>query len=282
MHNLPRALVVLASCLSVSAMAADPLGDRDARITRIVRAGGQFEFDNKKPSKPPIKLTFRDIEKLPDPINADIQKLETIRTIHIESLVPSDSNLEWAASLPNLVELRCKGGFRFRNEKQISPNGTKHLASSSKLEILDLSKNKLTDDHVAILGKLTRLSELNLAQNEISDDGLKVLKECRSLRVLNVENTNVTGSGFKDLKVLPKLEYLALGGNQIDDTSIASLVGCTEITALSLRSVAITDVGLRHIEKMDGLKRLLISGSSSLTKDGLRALSKKRPRLSIE
>jgi hypothetical protein len=78
------------------------------------------------------------------------------------------------------------------------------------------------------------------------------------------------------------LELLALGGNKIDDTSIASLVGCRELAGLSLNSVAITDIGLRHVEKMDGLKRLIISGSSSLSEEGIGTLQRKRPRLTID
>jgi hypothetical protein len=188
----------------IFAFAADPLAERDARITRIVLAGGQFTFDNKKPAKPPIKLILEVRQSLSKDVTADILRIETLRAVHVSALLASDTNLEWASSLPNLIELHCSSPGR-NPDAPVTIKGMSHLSAATKLEILDLSYLDLTDQEIVPIGKLGRLTHLNLSSTDITDQGLAVLKECRSLRVLNVERTDITGPGFKELKPLPKL-----------------------------------------------------------------------------
>lgn len=268
-----KSWVLILSLLHVyPVVAADPLAERDERITRIVRAGGVFTFDNKNKSRPPITLTIR---RISEKTLEDIASLETLRKVSCGAA--DDDDLKMFATLPLLRELDVSGAGKLTNA------GIQHLESATKIEALTVRSEDITNDCLSSFGKLPKLTFLNIGLNkQFDDDGIKLLKDCRSLKALNLRDTAVSGSGFSELRGLPHLEQLALGSNRIDDSSLAALVGCTEIKALSLDSVAATDVGLRHLEKMPNLKELRITGSGSLTSEGIKAYKRKRPQVRVD
>lgn len=194
---------ILVLATTTSATAADPLAERDAAVTRIVRTGGKFQFDNKKASRPPIRLdyTFDGRDSKSKPSRFDIASLETLREVHVTLLGPRDLDIEWVTSLPNLVELECR---HIRGFSKLSPDAMKGFKTSTQIEILLLSQLPLNDEHIAPIGDLTRLVRLDLSGTNITDKGLASLKTCRSLKAISVLGTEVSGTGFEELKGLSK------------------------------------------------------------------------------
>lgn len=276
MRRRRLALLVVATALStVPIFAADKFSERDATITRIVRAGGVLTFDDKKPSRPPVRLDITHYAGSDKPSRFDVASLDTVKEVHAVLIHPRATGIEWVSSLPNLVEL----SFRPDRETVMTPHDFHWLDNAKKLEILDASRMPLTDKHMETVAKLTRLTKLDLSDTDITDEGLAMLKECRQLQSLSVKTTYVTGKGFEQLKALPKLKIVAIGGNYTTNESASFLIGCSEIEELFISGDALSDGVLRHLERMPNLKRLHIKGGPSLASTG--SLRRAKPRISI-
>ncbi|MGK0186255.1 MAG: hypothetical protein ACI9R3_002038 [Verrucomicrobiales bacterium] len=110
-----------------------------------------------------------------------------------------------------------------------------HLDNKNKLNLkllapivanvhaLDLTRSKIKDADLAIIGQMKNLVRLQLNQTSISDEGLRHLKTVTSLENLNLYGTKVTDAGLEHLSELKDLQKLYLweskatedGGNQL-------------------------------------------------------------------
>lgn len=242
-------LTLILLLLPAMAVAADKLADRDERVNRIVKAGGMFTFDNRKKDRPPVTLRIAAVptQQMLD----DIKSLHSLQSVHAEIYQTSDRDLEPLASLSHLKALTILGDFR--------DDSVKHLSSAMDLEQLAIGSRSITNASLAVLGQLPKLNMLVFKDcPRIDDEGLKLLRPAEELRALNLNGLKLDGSGFADLKPLPHLETLWLSGTTI------------------------TDSGLRHIEAISGLRSLELTYPGTVTKEGLAALSRKRPRLQIK
>ena len=88
------------------------------------------------------------------------------------------------------------------------------IAGCPVLVSLNLAENrKVTDEGIASLTKLPRLTELNLSSCDITNRGLQSLRGLAHLRRLNLSYCNrLTDEGIKSLKSLNCLVYLDLQG----------------------------------------------------------------------
>jgi len=66
----------------------------------------------------------------------------------------------------------------------------------------------VTDNHIAKLIQLTKLTRLNLDHSQITDAGLAQLKSLTNLQYLNLNGTNITAAGVAQLSGLPRLTSL--------------------------------------------------------------------------
>ena len=103
---------------------------------------------------------------------------------------------------------------------------------ASKLEILDLKNNDLSDKAVIALSKsenLKQLVSLNLSQNNISDAGAKALAQSNSLGKLKKLDLNFNRIGDEGAFAIAEspnfssLESLKLGQNKIGTTGAQAL-----------------------------------------------------------
>lgn len=73
---------------------------------------------------------------------------------------------------------------------------------------LHAGNTKLTDQHLSVIGKMSRLSKLHLQGTAISDNGFDALKNLHSLQYLNVSGTAVSVSGLEKLTGLKALKKI--------------------------------------------------------------------------
>ena len=184
-------------------------------------------------------------------------------------------DLEGLQFAVNLIELNLESNY-LNTAGDFSP-----LAGLSKLQILDLSSNGITDPAIlenlpsslteidlsfnditnlstfAKLKNLTRLSELSLRSNGISNPaGLENLPA--SLTVLDLAFNEII-----NLTPFEKLPFNLTGLNLFSNdriTDISPLANLTSLTELDLRIDALADIG--PLANLTALNRLLINGNS--------------------
>lgn len=77
----------------------------------------------------------------------------------------------------------------------------------SRLQILTLSGNRITDDGLAMIGRMPNLEELDLDATDVTDAGLVHLQALKKLKSLSLGGTLVTPRGASKLQsALPGLE----------------------------------------------------------------------------
>jgi len=145
-------------------------------------------------------------------------------------------------------------GDNFVNDEEMF-----ELMSFRKLQRLDLSHTRITDEGLLRLKPAGQIEDLNLLYAElITDLGLNAVKGWRNLKRLNVRgtrigdgtlhiagalgglesldvaNTRITDDGLENLASLTRLKHLALGRSQISESAIGMLRVLTTLESLDL------------------------------------------------
>jgi hypothetical protein len=136
--------------------------------------------------------------------------------LHVESL----SLAEWDVMDESLAPLQTLGELRELNlsrlnqfrTHQTGPPGlddrcVEPIRGLTRLKMLSLSGNRITDAGLARLTQLTALEYLDLDATDITDAGLVHLGPFRSLKSVNLAATKVTAEGIKKLQAaMPGVE----------------------------------------------------------------------------
>ena len=84
-----------------------------------------------------------------------------------------------------------------------------------RINVINAAK-EFGDDQVKLLEPVAdRIAWLDLARSQVTDEGLAVIGKMNGLERLHLENTNVTETGIAKLGNMPKLEYLNLYGTKV-------------------------------------------------------------------
>ena len=94
---------------------------------------------------------------------------------------------------------------------------------ASHITYLSLAKTRITDDALASVGRMKKLTKLDLNGTEITDDGLKSLAELSELRSLNLHSTAVTDKGVQMLGQLKNLERIYLWNSRVTPEGVSML-----------------------------------------------------------
>ncbi len=129
-----------------------------------------------------------------------------LRELHVSGSKFGYYGLEQINKLDQLEVLRASGC-------EAAGPAISGLGGCAGLRILDLSQNKLQDDHVKGVNKLKKLEELRLSQMNLTDECLNSIKTMKQLKHLDLSQTRVTVDAIKLLKqkFLKDTEILAAG-----------------------------------------------------------------------
>ncbi len=110
-----------------------------------------------------------------------------------------------------------------------------HICKLKNLETSRPESNSdLTDEGIAKLPGLPKLTALDLRAVDIGDPGMKALASLKALRELNLSDGRFTDQGLANLSKLSHLERLETERVKITDAGIESLSGITSLRALNL------------------------------------------------
>lgn len=112
-----------------------------------------------------------------------------------------------------------------------------HLLSLPRLQLLDLSNNRLRGTLPAGLGNNTVLQYLSLYNNDLNG-GVSALTHLRALRHLDVSRNAFAGSVPAEFNLLTNLRLLYLGDNKFDSGPVPSFANLPSLEDLSLRKIS--------------------------------------------
>lgn len=155
------------------------------------------------------------------------------------------------------------------------------LEGAPKLELLELSFSRITDDGLAVICYKDRnLRSLVLASTLITDAGRDHWVNLISLRAIDLSNTSVSDLTAKELSRLPQLSWLTLKGTQVTDLGVVELANLPKLENLNLDQTAVTGECLRAFTDHPSLKELRISIALAGS-PGLIALVTAKPKLKV-
>jgi Leucine-rich repeat (LRR) protein len=240
---------------------------------------------------------------------APVMRTLSRRTILCFSLAPillAADDADWILKLGGKVERDGAGNVIAVNLGETWVNNTEmlDLVSLKKLQRLDLSHTRISDEGLLRLRPASQIQDLNLLYAEqITDLGMNAIKEWKNLKRLNVRgtriaddtlvivgklvqlesldvaNTSFTDSGLDALSPLTNLKHLALGRNRLEDAAISTLRLLTTLESLDLsgtsegrgRGRAMAEGLLQALAELKEL-RVLKLGNSDIDAAALRRL----------
>lgn len=130
----------------------------------------------------------------------------------------------------------------------------------------------VSDTELLDLARLPKLERLDLSHTRITDEGLLNLKPARQIKDLNLYYAEqVTDQGLTAIREWKHLKRLNLRGTRISDGCLAIVGGLTQLEALDIAFTEFTDNGLDALVPLTQLKELAI-GRSKLGKNALEVL----------
>jgi len=138
----------------------------------------------------------------------------------------------------------------------VTNSGLEHLRGLVKLEFLTLSGTRVTDAGLVNLERMTEIGTLYLNKTQITDTGLVHLKGMSKLQKLVLGETGVSGPGLEHLEELRELRILYLNQTPLDDAGLEYLQGMTQLRHLELVDTRVSGAGLKHLQGLTELEGL--------------------------
>ncbi|MEI8371960.1 MAG: HEAT repeat domain-containing protein [Planctomycetota bacterium] len=208
---------------------------------------------------------------------ASLPDLPTLEAINFARKLTGKEDMQWVRHVPNVlcINLEVPGGegsadrrakLRERPaaaDKAPCPDQTVgSLTQLSKLYLLRLNGQQITDVSGVHLAQLKNLHHLELNDTPISDQGVKRLSVLANLTTLFLDRTQVGDKGVLALAELGNLRTLTLSGTTITDKALEGFASGPlrrSIRLLRLDYTAITNAGLKFLEGASELQSLSIS-----------------------
>jgi internalin A len=109
------------------------------------------------------------------------------------------------------------------------------IARLPKLQRLDLSHTRITDEGMLHLKSASQIEDLDLYYAEwVTDQGMTAIKNWKKLRRLDVRGTRISNGTLEIVSHMPQLEALDISNSQITDNGMDMLITLTNLKELSL------------------------------------------------
>jgi hypothetical protein len=108
---------------------------------------------------------------------------------------------------------------------------------------------KITDEVLANIARVTQLHTLELFDAQITDAGMAHIARLTQLHNLRLYDTRVSDAGLQHLAGLPQLEWLCLSNSQVTDAGLAHLARLPQLHNLILTQTRVTDAGVAKLKQ---------------------------------
>jgi hypothetical protein len=141
------------------------------------------------------------------------------------------------------------------------------LVSLPKLERLDLSHTRISDEGLLHLRPAQHIRDLNLLYAEqITDLGLNAIKAWTNLKRLNVRGTRISDSTLTIVGKLAQLESLDIANTGVTDVGLDALVPLTHLKHLAIGRSRFSDEAIGVLRVLTTLESLDLSGPRGLAR----------------
>ncbi|MFQ5733484.1 MAG: hypothetical protein ACE5KM_16220 [Planctomycetaceae bacterium] len=161
------------------------------------------------------------------------------------------------------------------------------LKVNDRFELAELNGIGYRMPHKTLVKRLSQLLEhpslerLSLRHAAVTDDDLKIVGQMVNLKVLDLGNTKITAAGLQHIEELERLEKLNLWHTKLrGDGGLTALENLQRLWSLELDETRIDDEALKSLARMPKLKYTEL-WHTSVTRAGVAALQKQRPKLKI-
>jgi internalin A len=132
----------------------------------------------------------------------------------------SDAGLASLGQMPKLSLVSL-------NSTLVKGHGLRHLSNLEGLHIY-LDDCKICDEGTASsLSQMTRMRLLSLEKNDVTDEGLEGIGACRRLEDLRLNDTGITDRTLDRIADLPNLEALRVSGTGVTRDRVARLMAAS-------------------------------------------------------
>jgi hypothetical protein len=210
-------------------------------------------------------------ESLPAPISetglAALPPFPKLRYLNLWDIPTSDIGLRGLArKYPRLEGINLSG-------TRVTDQTLREIGQLHQLQFLDLQNTRITDAGLSHIGRLKNLKQLCLIETDVVGPGLEHFSALSKLHWLNLADTCVSDEHLRHLARLPRLEHLILWGTCVGDAGARHLASLSELRSLSLVDTSVTDAGLMDLAKLPRLGNLSLDGTP-ITDAGLAVLSR--------
>ena len=156
----------------------------------------------------------------------------------------------------NITELNLK----YKKLKEIPPN-IKYL---TKLKILNLRHNKLTELKENTFSKLINLQELYLNENQLTEIKENIFDRLTNLRTLDLGVNRLAEIKEHVFDRLTNLKHLYLNGNKLTEIKETTFDRLTNLQTLNLNSNKLTEIKENAFHGLINLQTLSLCGNKSI------------------
>ncbi|HSS00745.1 MAG TPA: hypothetical protein VLM79_26980 [Kofleriaceae bacterium] len=164
---------------------------------------------------------------------------------------PTDAELAWLATAPNLVEIGLSGA-------KVHDPLALTLVKRPGLRELRLAETAITTATIHAIAARTDLEEIDLADTPVDDASAAALLAGPQMRIARLDGTPITDAALA-ARPGPQLVELFLSRTSIDDRAMAFLDGAPRLTALGLGHTGLGDGGIERIARLSALRTLVLS-----------------------
>ena len=136
-----------------------------------------------------------------------------------------------------------------------------------------LEGEKIRDDQVLDVARVTSLQRLSLADSRVTRSGIQALRSLDQLTNLNLSRTRYTIDAIDAICALSNLKELKLDGcDWIEDQHLAKLASLRQLEVIGLAETSISMAGLKQLRALPKLKFLNLDGCSQITDEWIKPL----------
>ncbi len=188
----------------------------------------------------------------------------------LAGILHANGDADWIRKLGGKVEQDSAGNIVAVNLSSTWVNDTEmlRLASLSKLERLDLSHTRISDEGLLHMRPARQIRDLNLLYAEqITDLGLNAIKGWTNLKRLNVRGTRISDPTLGIIGKLTQLESLDIANTGVTEAGLDALVPLTHLKHLAVGRSRFSDDALSVIRLLTTLESLDLSGPRGVARN---------------
>lgn len=173
------------------------------------------------------------------------------------------AGMEWVTALGGRAEFDAAGNIEAIQLRTswVTDGDLLKLARLPRLQRLDLSRTRISDQGLGYLKKASQLREVNLAYAErIGDPAHAIIKEWKQLRRLSLRGTVVGDETAVSASTLPNLEVLDIADTLVADIGIEALASAPRLKEISIGNIRMSELGYQSLRQYTNLQRLDLSG----------------------